>query len=852
MISNWHKYWVQAFGALVIICCSSLLHAQAPAGQQPRLTFWSVRTGPETEPDQVLVKLLKLGTEFEIQQEQPQHYETIIHTLVEATQNSNNYYLARVPPYVFVAAEMLGANIEPLATYKSVATDDVVYHSWFVVRKQDLIDDQIISRDSEPTLENLVSFIRKRSENRNPVKFIYHDKFSTSSYFLPSLFFLRNDIFAIKRDAYGGAFASIYSEKPNDIEHSSELPARVVAGDGSGKSILAAVYDGTKMKVENQLGNDLAFIPLPTKLPNDLLVCSKWLDGGIKKRIQVAIKTRKLIDVAELMRIRQSRLGDFKEWKSIDEAEDADKSLAELRHLAQVHPSDVTVEVTASDPRSATSLEAVKNAIRLSQTEFKLHDPSFHGGTIPDYTWTIQSTHDGALSLSSQIHGFHVAPQEFVISFTDPEDLTKRVCQLIQSRLHRIRYIWPYEDETPTVIRDVDFNLDKGSVIEARRITWVDPVRDAFEPYNAFPVTVQASDFHRLRLDPSQFPLTNYRKLDFDPMSNETYQVLLIRPSEERLVFTVLTYGFLVLLGVAALVAVYDYRRRLRAEVPPSIVDDQLFKRNYQSILERYYGRWRNGEIAHANVLWCDRAPLEAFIEGLTAKGLNPSFNRIRKIIRRLSLFGKIPLVKDFLGVSVEKAVEDELIHDPSKLDDPARLSDVVPFLINKGLLSSFTGTQLEWDVLDTIASQVFQRFHAIPLATGNGHGRFISYENATLETLVSKHFDEVINESIPKASFFNQTWNVTERNGNGNGNGNGRQRVFEHKENITYKTGSDSSVSQMILRFRLPQEVDLGQLIDGKLNAWLLGKIHRRPYRENDGVKSLCIEFKPIALLQE
>lgn len=241
------RIWLHVVGALVIICLSSALPAQVTSNQDSRFTFWSVRTGPETEPDDALVKLLTSGTRFNIEKEQSQQYETVIHTLVEATEKGNNSYLARVPPYVFVAAEMLGADIEPLATYRSVATDDVVYHSWFVVKRQDLIDDEI-NVAKGPSLDDLLKFIQDQSNKRKPVKFIYHDKFSTSSYFLPSLFFSRHDIFAIKGNEFG-EFDSIYSEKAQGAESSSQLPALVLKGDSSTGAVIAAIFDGTKKKL---------------------------------------------------------------------------------------------------------------------------------------------------------------------------------------------------------------------------------------------------------------------------------------------------------------------------------------------------------------------------------------------------------------------------------------------------------------------------------------------------------------------------------------------------------------------------------------------------------------------------
>jgi ABC-type phosphate/phosphonate transport system substrate-binding protein len=838
------RIWFHAVGALVIICFSSALPAQVNSHQDSRFTFWSVRTGPETEPDDALVKLLTLGTRFNVEKQQAQQYETVIHTLVEATQKANTSYLARVPPYVFVAAEMLGADIEPLATYRSVATDDVVYHSWFVVKRQDLIDDEIVAKD--PSLDDLLKFIHDHSSKQKPVKFIYHDKFSTSSYFLPSLFFSRHDIFAIKGNDFG-EFDSIYSEKAPGVESSSQLPALVLKGDSSAGAVIAAIFDGTKKKIAPEVSKDLVFIRLPTQLPNDLLVCSKWMNYDAKRQFQEAIKTRKLSDAAASLRINVQRLGDFKEWQSIDEAEEADKSLAELRHLAQVHPSDVTVEVVATDSRMRNYLEVIKNAVRLSRTEFVLHDPSFHGPTVPDYKWTIEPTHDGAISLTSEINGFQVPRQVFPISFTDDEDLTKRVCALIQSRLHRIRYVWPYEDDTATVIRDFDTNID-GS-LEARKIVWRDPVRDHFEPYRSFPVAVQSLDFHRLRLESSQFPLTNEKKLDFDPMSNISYQVLLIRPSEQSLMFRVLTYTFVASLALAAFAAIWDFRRKAKS-LAAAAADGDLAQ-SYRATWEKYYQSWhptgKNGkcQIADANVIWCNRELLEKFIAGLK-RNANPEFDGTRKRKFGWGIFAKIPLLKDFLQAGGENSVNYEWVYEPSKVDDPERLSGVVPFLVETQRLAPFIGTQLEWDVLNMIALNAVQRPPVATQLSLNGNHKVVSRDNPIVQRLVSSHFNEVLGESMSRASFFNKSWQLA-------GENNGL-RIFEHRESIIYRNGSDvDTPSEMILSFTLPKEAYLnGDLVNGKLNAWLLGRIHKRDSNTENGAQSLRIDFKPMALLKE
>ena len=60
-------------------------------------------------------------------------YGDVIRAFAEA--GSERPYLARITPYAYVAAEMLGAKLNILAVYRSSATRETTYHSYFVVRK---------------------------------------------------------------------------------------------------------------------------------------------------------------------------------------------------------------------------------------------------------------------------------------------------------------------------------------------------------------------------------------------------------------------------------------------------------------------------------------------------------------------------------------------------------------------------------------------------------------------------------------------------------------------------------------------------------------------------------------------
>ena len=63
-------------------------------------------------------------------------YELVVEKLAGWSQG-DGAFLARTTPYVYVAAEMLGADLDVLATYRSKATNATTYRSYFVVNRSD-------------------------------------------------------------------------------------------------------------------------------------------------------------------------------------------------------------------------------------------------------------------------------------------------------------------------------------------------------------------------------------------------------------------------------------------------------------------------------------------------------------------------------------------------------------------------------------------------------------------------------------------------------------------------------------------------------------------------------------------
>src|SRR5262245_8311147 len=140
------------------------------------VAFVTVALDRETqEADKALQLYLEDATSLQFDPI-PMEYGAAIKRLA-SWKRGEQTYVARMTPYAYVAAEMLGANFEILATYNSKATGANTYHSYFVVNRKNL-------SSPNPGLSDLLNFLRSKQAS-----FIYHDRFSTSSYFLPALFF---------------------------------------------------------------------------------------------------------------------------------------------------------------------------------------------------------------------------------------------------------------------------------------------------------------------------------------------------------------------------------------------------------------------------------------------------------------------------------------------------------------------------------------------------------------------------------------------------------------------------------------------------------------------------------------
>jgi hypothetical protein len=210
-------------------------------------------------------------------------------------------------------------------------------------------------------------------------------------------------------------------------------------------------------------------------------------------------------------------------------------------------------------------VEAARHAVRLSGTEHVVFDEDFH--VHIDVVWTLDEIHDGAARLTSSIPGTGIDDQVFPISFRDPQDLTRRIVNLAQTRLHRIRYVWSYSGGQPIVIRDTTLSMPADRRAPVQRITWLDPDRNSFRAGPIFEVGVKASSLFVHELEAEDFRRSGGIAADLDPMSNVSYRVYQVRVTPSNTWFRIATGTLPGLLVLAAVAAVFALRRKPKTDI---------------------------------------------------------------------------------------------------------------------------------------------------------------------------------------------------------------------------------------------------------------------------------------------
>jgi hypothetical protein len=861
-------------------CAKTSAAAASQAPPPEAINFLSIFVDPETSVADTrlrrfLERAVDAGSSSESEQsvtrftQQTMPYADVIRAFAEA--DPGRAYLARITPYAYVAAEMLGARLNILAVYKSAATNATTYNSYFVMRK-DRFERYTQRKASEARLQDIETYLA--SFKGAPARFIYHDRFSTSSYFMPSLYFKEHGIYAMSHSACGHLI-------PIQVEQvgssSSDLVSRIAEERNAD---LAAVWDGTKKKFEKR--DDLLFVKIPTPVPNDFLVAS-----GVSKRTERLIvkaianepaanrpctnlepppswssrtaqthgRTR-CSDLDETLRPGDDFDGWYV-WNSNDsEVTDvAREALARLRLDGRQQPSPVVVRVegnrTNLDEAGARLMSeyvnAAREAVRLSGTEFVLEDPDLHKRI--DMTWTLESTHDGALKLTTRLDSaFSKSDDPLYLSFVDTNDLPRRIADLVRSRMRRIRYVWPYEQKYPAVMRDLDFTPDRHALVQ--RISWHDPARNEYEEDTPFDAEIlNNTDFSKLRLsDESRFPRNPDGTFNFDPMSNVAYRVIIPREPQPGRLWSVLPECFIGLFVLACAGLVIDLRRQ---QPPP-----KGLHQTYQRMVETYHQPWRAQEIEEGEILWCDAKYIDEFVKELKTAG------SVLDLVQAGGFdfnFGPIPVRFSIFMKMASRLLKrrpqlsSELV-ESSGGGSVAALDTLIQFLVHRRRLSPFIGFPeaasgasmppawpIEWEALNDIATRHFQRLGICDKRVDANFGQ----NSSALSPVVSQHFRGVIKKATRDASLFRQTWTVAEPDK--------PARLVHEAELRSALLLSGPNGSAPASRVQVEANLPAGAVLstnssEPTVTAWVFGKVLH--WSVEKGVLSL--QVRPMAILRD
>lgn len=798
------------------------------------------------ESDQLLCKNLEESAQVQFSGCTPLEYGAAIQAVV----NARHAFVAHLPPYAYVAAEMQGARFETVAIYKSKATQKYTYHSYLIVRRSDFKQKTQPGKERgkeesvpTPTLADIERYL-KASERT----FVSHDKFSTSSYFLPSLYFRSHGIF--KMDRILGQL------KPIKV---NVLPTGKTAADSvqdvlNGRADIAAVWDGTLKDLTDEQKKSIFQIQLPDVLPNDLLVYSMDLDNKLKDRIRAAIRPGLKIGC-----------GDIVVWSDYADHKDDDgagTALADLQEEAMAPPAPTPIKIEWSSDQPCDQVcekckEAARRAIQLAGTEFVLFDKAHY--VSAEVTWTLKLKHKNSLTLSSDWNGIRVPKgiqvpkQDFNISFVNPDsDLAPRIGAIVRSEMHRTRYGWPFIEKPITVIRDADFSLPADTQVLVSKITWLDPRKNAYIPSYIETTGIKNADLYKFELKADK---VGGSEVLLDPMSNVAYKMLLVRPDESWL-YEILAYVFVALFCTCGVGLIYDVRRKSnpalkKTEWDRPVVETGSFDEACDGFAASYLNPWRTRNIFDSDLFGWNRKLIEEKIDELKNSGFRPRFDETS---RRKTSFKVRNIFNLKFGpeLSMQKEWERELSVDPSKVGPAKRLRSLVPFLIENGGVSDFLGRPIEWDALERIGQHVFRPVDkGVPLVQTQG---LLRRDHPFVIQLVAGHFSSVLDESRGKVSLFFQVWCVvTERN----------VPLLRHKEDFPANLPLElddgvKNVRGLILEVPLwetsfpPGEDTPANETVETLHLHILAKVVVREIVEEDGFDYLLLRLSPLAIMRD
>jgi len=555
-----------------------MLSAHSANAQTSPARFLTVDQGAdELKADEVLAN--RLGRQL-VESPEQLSYEAVINALLDDARRGKPLartggVVARVTPYAFVVAEMRGAKVELLATCNSRSTGRTVTNAFMVVPESPFAG-------ATPTLEQVLDHLKALSDAERPARFIYHNKYSTSSYFLPSLLFRARRVFGFGDRTSNPAGVTTIAVERNATPSSSDL-IRAVATQAGGRETIASVWTGTRSGFADptskhylEFGKKVRFVPIPADLPCDLLVATRKVSDATKNAITAKLEQRHPIGPDA----PGSDVDTWVQWSNVD-AEGARRALSELRRQAgsSTLPVVVDVQPNSSSPVDGELLDAARLAIRRAGTELVDRSEYFDYYKKSDIRWELERIHDGAVRLTVRYENFRLdnaeVTQQFDVSYQAPSDLTRRLVSLIHARLHRIRPVWLYNDSAPTVLRDVEFDIAKR--VPFQEIQWYEPQRNEYRLKGESRVAnVEKEETFEIQLAAAEFPRRpDNRSLDFEPMGRQAFRVLLMRVTPERTLFRALTIAFVVLLVLGAAALVWDAWRWRARELARAIRHDR-------------------------------------------------------------------------------------------------------------------------------------------------------------------------------------------------------------------------------------------------------------------------------------
>ena len=600
-------------------------------------------------------------------------YEDTLTELVDSRQAGRKPLIARTTPFVLVAAELQGAELHVLGTYQrsSRPGDEpgaTTYVPYLIVNRQrvaEVLKDGGFNHET-PTESDVVRFASQIGP-----RFVYKEKLSTSGLFMPAMFFRRHP--------------EITDVNTLLIRPGESVTKLVARGDAD----IAGGWDETKAAATAERINgqpvleQVHFVPLAGRIPNDLLVCTSSVPAEIRRDIMAALEEQVTID-----------RGSFGTWKTVKESDEVDVALQELRDLSTAQPYVNVIEVarattlpTGYKPVTDEYIDATRRAIQRAGPGWAWFNRERH--RTADYKWELSLSEDNSLHIVSSALG---RSQELEIPVSDLKDLSRRIRAVMDSELSLIRYVWPFAPQGTVVIRDFEYPPAPGEPVTAQQIAWNNRGTHLYKEVTAFPLyTLDVTDERiTFRWGPSETQPPNNGANVFDVTGQSPVRVLVPRQHLPAPWIRQLTSVFVLLLVVTTGTAAVEAWRRKAFRPPPeeskeTIAAAAMFDRVWAESGGKARASWsRQTEkgLRHAELAWIDRRRIEEIIaekklESLLVVDTYESGNSAEA-----SLGWKVFKIGRFMRRSRQTKL------DPKAVGDEERLVNAIDVLVAKQFAS--------------------------------------------------------------------------------------------------------------------------------------------------------------------